>query len=103
MLLHAHHIHPTSTHPDLALRLDNGTTLCVSCHRKEHERNRPPRIRSTSGRPHRATMKRRMEYLEEQLHLKEMALKSTYRDLVRAQKRVGKLEKLLGLQHIAAR
>ncbi len=30
--LEAHHIHPWSTHPDLRTELDNGQTLCRSCH-----------------------------------------------------------------------
>jgi 5-methylcytosine-specific restriction endonuclease McrA len=39
-LLHAHHIKPRSMFPDLALDLNNGTTLCRDCHIEEHRRMR---------------------------------------------------------------
>lgn len=32
--LHADHIKPYATHPDLRLDVDNGRTLCPPCHRK---------------------------------------------------------------------
>lgn len=38
--LHAHHIKQRTRFPELALDLDNGTTLCRSCHLKEHNRIR---------------------------------------------------------------
>lgn len=61
--LHAHHIKPKSSHPDLRLAVDNGKTLCYGCHKKEHERNRPIRIRSS--RPQRRVLLARIESLEE--------------------------------------
>lgn len=33
-ILHADHIKPFSTHPDLRMELSNGRTLCVPCHKK---------------------------------------------------------------------
>jgi 5-methylcytosine-specific restriction endonuclease McrA len=37
--LHAHHILSKSKHPDWALFLDNGITLCKVCHIQEHTIN----------------------------------------------------------------
>jgi hypothetical protein len=54
--LHAHHIKPKHSHPELKLDPNNGKTLCYRCHKREHEKNRPPRVRSS--RPHRATVER---------------------------------------------
>lgn len=34
--LHAHHIKPWKTHPELRFELSNGITLCPSCHQKAH-------------------------------------------------------------------
>lgn len=36
--LHAHHIKPWASHPDLRLDLDNLMLLCAPCHRAEHAR-----------------------------------------------------------------
>jgi hypothetical protein len=52
--LHAHHIFPKSSHPELALDVGNGKTLCYGCHKSEHEKNRPLRIRS--NKPQRRTL-----------------------------------------------
>lgn len=60
--LHAHHIKPKSTHPKLKLDVGNGKTLCYSCHKKEHEKNRPVRIRSEY--PQRRTLLKKIEELE---------------------------------------
>jgi len=75
--LHAHHILPKSTHPELALDVENGKTLCYACHKKEHENNRMPRIRK-EYRPHRKTLERRIEALEAEI----AALTATNRKLV---------------------
>ena len=63
--LHAHHVLPKSTHPELKLALENGRTLCYVCHKRWHETNRAPRIRS-EYKPQRKTLMARLEWLEEE-------------------------------------
>lgn len=38
-LLEAHHIKPRKDFPDLKFEMNNGITLCLNCHIKEHEHN----------------------------------------------------------------
>jgi 5-methylcytosine-specific restriction endonuclease McrA len=37
--LHSHHIKPYKTHPELRYDVNNGVTLCGSCHREYHKKN----------------------------------------------------------------
>ena len=74
--LHAHHILPKSTHPELRLELSNGKTLCYACHKKEHERTRPLRpIRDVQRKPQRRTLERRILKLEAQVKFLERQVK----------------------------
>lgn len=67
--LHAHHVLPKCTHPDLKLELSNGRTLCYACHKREHERNRPVRPFREQGaiKPRRKTLELKIAALEEQV------------------------------------
>ena len=66
--LHAHHDKPKSTHPELALDLDNGRTLCYRCHKATHERMRERGARlGRSNRPQRKTLEKRIAELEREL------------------------------------
>ena len=63
--LHAHHVQPRSLFPELKLSLENGRTLCYGCHKRWHEQNRPPRVRS--GRPQRKTLQKMIDHLSEEV------------------------------------
>ena len=71
--LHAHHIKPKSTHPDLILDLSNGMTLCYRCHKAEHEKNRLPRL-SRASKPQRRMLQREIYYLHEELQKRELII-----------------------------
>jgi len=70
--LHAHHVLPKHSHPDLRLELSNGITLCYRCHKKEHERKRPVRVRSEN--PRKTTMQRKMDELQKRISVFEERL-----------------------------
>ena len=62
--LHAHHVLPKHSHPDLRLDLSNGITFCYRCQKREHEKNRPTRLRTE--RPRKKTLLKRLAEMESQ-------------------------------------
>ena len=68
--LHAHHIKPKLTHPELTLDVGNGKTLCYRCHKREHENNRGPRVRR-EHRPQRKTLEREYIRMRDRIKLLE--------------------------------
>lgn len=67
--LHAHHIKRKSEHPELALEVSNGETLCKPCHDAEHkgERFNSAKARKTQRRTMEKTigqLQARIEQLE---------------------------------------
>jgi cytochrome c553 len=81
--LHAHHVLPKATHPELKYEVSNGLTLCYRCHKAEHARNR---VRTGAYGPQRKTLLKRIEELEETIR----ALESENR---RMRKKVGECER----------
>lgn len=50
--LHAHHVQEFASNPDLRLDVDNGLTLCPSCHSWIHQRRLAPGVDFTTHVPH---------------------------------------------------
>ena len=60
--VHAHHVKSFSSHPELRFSVDNGLTLCLSCHGLIHDRRfteSPPRPCVNCGEPTKPTRRRR--------------------------------------------
>lgn len=71
--LHAHHIKPKATHPELKLEVGNGKTLCYRCHKREHDNNKPKS--ATPRRPHRRVLEKRIQELEREVQTLRAKLK----------------------------
>jgi hypothetical protein len=65
--LHAHHIKPKSTHPELRYDLDNGVSVCPNCHHKRHQLEGKPRVQAKKRGPHRKTLERQLAWAQRQL------------------------------------
>ena len=60
--LHAHHVKPKATHPELRFDVSNGVAVCPACHWKRHEGQRVPRSRAKKRAPHRKTLELKLAY-----------------------------------------
>lgn len=87
--LHAHHIKPKWSHPELKLDLENGVALCYRCHKAEHERHRPVRLRTE--RPRRKTLVAKIQELEDKIVMLQHKLKAMTELAVKLHRDAGEL------------
>ena len=78
--LHAHHVKPKSTHPELKYELSNGVTLCYRCHKQEHEKNR---VRVRSNKPQRRTLYRQIEGLQAEVRALKAQVKAKDKEVAK--------------------
>ena len=71
--LHAHHVLPKHSHPDLRLDLSNGITLCYRCHKREHEQKRKVRVRGEN--PRKSTLHKKIDELQARILVLEEQLR----------------------------
>ena len=80
--LHAHHVKPKATHPELKFELSNGVALCPTCHWKRHRADplKKPRDQSRKRGPHRSTLEKQLARAEAMLSITRDQLKNLERE-----------------------
>lgn len=98
-LLHAHHVKPKSTHPELRFELSNGVAVCPTCHARRHRGEGAVRIQAKKRRPHRKTLELKIEQLEARISALEERALGAEREAGRLMAENVKLKKVVPLPY----